>query len=294
MSLRKTITASTSLLASLAVIHPANALEVTAGDYEAFPAGSDIAMLYYQWADRSQTYSHGNQISGNTGLTSNVALARYIHVVKLSDNAVLDPQFILPFGRLSTSGDLSALGNASGAGDLILGAPVKFILDQGTRDVFAIGPYVYLPTGQYDNNKFINLGENRWKGLLQLAYIRHLAPQWALDVVGDATVFGDNTDYTPAHAILKQAPRYEIQAHLRYNILPATALSVGVGNVQGGETELNGVKQGDRLDTTYARLTVTSFVAPTVQLQMQYGRDLSVENGLKEKNRVNFRIVKLF
>lgn len=294
MQLRNTIIAGAVLLASLGMIRPAAALEVTAGDYEAFPAGSDIAMLYYQWADRSQTYSHGNQVSGNTGLTSNVALARYIHVVKLSENAVLDPQFILPFGRLSTSGDMAALGNASGTGDLILGAPVKFILDQSTRDVFAIGPYVYLPTGQYDSSKFINLGENRWKGLLQLAYIRHFTPAWALDVVGDATVFGNNTDYTPAHLTLKQATRYELQAHLRYNISPATALSVGVGNVQGGETELNGVKQGDRLDTTYARLTVTSFVAPTVQVQVQYGRDLSVENGLKEKNRVNFRFVKLF
>lgn len=292
MHISKTIIAAA--LAASVVALPAHALEVTAGDYEAAPGGTNIALLYYQWAERKQNYAHGQQISGNAGLESNIALARYIHVIKLSENAVIDPQFILPMGRLSTSGDLGALGSTSGMGDLIVGAPVKFILDQYTRDVFAIGPYLYLPTGSYDSQRVINLGENRWKALLQLAYIRHFNDRWALDVVGDVTVYGDNDDYTASHARRKQASSYEMQAHLRYNLSATTALSAGLGNVRGGETELNGSKQADRLNTTYARLTATSFVTPTVQLQMQIGRDLSVENGLKERARINFRLAKLF
>ncbi|WP_199525650.1 MULTISPECIES: transporter [unclassified Herbaspirillum] len=283
-----------SLLYALSLSQSASALEVTAGDYEAYPAGANIAMLYYQYAERKDSYVHGNKVSGNFGLTSNVALARYIHVVKLSESAVLDPQFILPFGTLRTNGDATVLGNASGTGDLILGAPVKFILDQTTRDVISIGPYLYLPTGNYDSNKLLNLGENRWKALFQLAYIRHFNADWALDLVGDVTINGNNTDFTPAHATMKQAPRYEAQAHLRYNLSSATALSVGFGSVRGGETEVNGVKQGDKLNTQYARLTVTSFINPSTQVQFQYGQDVAVDNGLKERNRINFRIAKLF
>lgn len=286
--------ATLAALLLYALSQSAAALEVTAGDYEAFPAGSNIALLYYQYAERTDSYVHGNKVSGNFGMDSSVALARYIHVVKLSESADLDPQFILPFGSLRTNGDASVLGNASGSGDLIVGAPVKFILDQKTRDVFSVGPFLYLPTGSYDSNKLLNLGENRWKALLQLAYIRHFNDSWALDLVGDVTVHGDNTDYTPAHATLKQAPRYEAQAHLRYNLSPATALSVGFGSVHGGETKLNGISQGDRINTQYARLTVASFINQSTQLQFQYGRDISVDNGLKERNRLNFRIVKLF
>lgn len=285
---------ASSFLYAVSLSQSAAALEVTAGDYEALPAGSNIAMLYYQYAERKDSYASGNKVSGNFDMTSNVALARYIHVLKLSDSAVLDPQFILPLGTLRTAGDASVLGDASGTGDLIVGAPVKFILDQNTRDVFSIGPYLYLPTGTYDSNKLLNLGENRWKVLLQLAYIRHFNADWALDLVGDVTINGNNTDYTATHATMKQAPRYEVQAHLRYNLSPATALSVGVGSVRGGETEVNGVKQGDQINTQYARMTVTSFIRPDIQLQFQYGQDLSVENGLKERNRLNFRIAKLF
>ncbi|MCA1325193.1 transporter [Herbaspirillum sp. alder98] len=277
-----------------ALARSASALEVTAGDYEAFPAGSNIAMMYLQYAQRSDSFANGNKLSSNFDMNSSVALARFIHVVKLSDNAVLDPQFILPFGQLRTGGDASVLGNASGTGDLIVGAPVKYVLDQNTRDVISIGPYLYLPTGSYDSNKLLNLGENRWKALVQLAYIRHFNAQWALDLVGDVTVHGDNTNYTPAHATLKQAARYEVQAHLRYNLSQATALSAGVGSIHGGQTKVNGVDQNDRINTQYARLTVTSFITPTVQWQVQYGRDLSVENGLKEKNRINLRLAKLF
>jgi hypothetical protein len=271
----------------------AAALEVTAGDYEALPPGTSLALLYYQHAERNSLVTGGRQVSSNFRLDSDIALARYIHVLKLSDDAVLDPQVIVPFGRLRTGGDAAVLGSAGGGADIIVGAPVKFVLDQATRDVASIGPYLYLPTGAYDREKMLNLGEHRWKALLQLAYIRHFSTAWALDVVGDATIHGDNGSYTRAGATLGQKPRYEAQAHLRYQLSPATALSAGIGNVRGGETDVDGVRQGDQLDTRYGRLTVTRFVTPTTQLQLQWGRDFSVSNGPKEKNRINFRIARL-
>lgn len=283
-----------ALSAGLLLAPAASALEVTAGDYEAFPAGSNIAMLYYQYATRGSAYANGNKVSGNFGLDSNVALARYIRVVGLSENLVIDPQFIVPAGRLRTGGDAAALGTASGVGDLIVGAPLKWILDTRTRDVVSVGPYLYAPTGSYDSARALNLGENRWKGLLQVAYIRHFNADWALDLVGDVTVHGKNTAYTATRATLRQERRHEVQAHLRYNLTPATALSAGIGRIGGAENVVDGARQGDRLDTRYARLTVTSFVSPAVQLQLQYGKDLAVDSGPRERQRFNFRVARLF
>jgi hypothetical protein len=38
----------------------------------------------------------------------------------------------------------------------------------------------------------------------------------------------------------------------------------------------------------------STFVAPTVQLMVQYGQSIKVENGAKESNRINLRIAKVF
>jgi hypothetical protein len=296
-TVRKTLvflTARVAAAVGLSFGVPAHALEVTAGDYEIYPAGVNIGLLYYQHAERSTLYSNGNKVSSNFKLKSDIGLLRYIRPVKLSDTATLDVNFILPFGQLKGSGDASVLGKASGAADLILGAPVKFLLDPTTKDAFSVGPFIYLPTGNYDKTKPLNLGENRWKGLLQLAYVAHFGPTWALDAIGDVLVHGKNDKFGPTNATLKQDPRFEVQGHLRYILSPATALSAGVGYYGGGETKVNGVAQNDKLKTTYARLTATHFFDQTTQMQAQLGQDVSVENGLKEKARINLRFAKIF
>lgn len=279
---------------SLGFAPGAQALEVTAGDYEVYPAGVNIGLLYFQHADRSDLYVKGDKVSSNFKLKSDIGLLRYIRPIKLSETAVLDFNVILPFGSLRGSGDASVLGSASGQADLILGAPVKFLLDPNTKDAFSVGTYVYLPTGSYDKTKPLNLGENRWKGLLQLAYVAHFGPEWALDTVGDVEIHGKNTKFGPMDATREQDARYELQAHLRYITSPVTAYSLGLGHYLGGENKVNGVAQDDSLKTTYARLTATHFIDQTTQVQAQIGQDLQVENGPKEKLRLNLRVAKIF
>jgi len=287
-------TASVTGALGFALAAPAHALEVTAGDYEIYPAGVNIGLLYYQHAERSDLYSNGTKLSSNFKLASDIDLLRYIRPIKLNDTATLDLNVILPFGELKGSGDASVLGKASGVADLIVGAPVKFLLDPTTKDAFSVGTFVYLPTGSYDNAKPLNLGENRWKGLLQLAYVGHFGATWALDAVGDVLVHGKNTKFGPTDATLKQDPRFEVQGHLRYILSATTALSAGMGHYWGAETEVNGLAQNDKLKTTYARLTATHFIDQATQLQAQLGQDVSVENGPKEKARINLRFAKIF
>ena len=107
-------------------------------------------------------------------------------------------------------------------------------------------------------------------------------------------VHGTNDKFGPANATLKQDPRFEVQGHLRYNVSPATALSAGLGYFWGGETKVNGIAQNDKLKSVYARLTATHWLDQTTQLQAQLGQDISVENGPKEKARINLRIGKIF
>lgn len=273
---------------------PSQALEFTAGDYEQLPAGVNVGLLYLQHAQRDTLYSGGAAVSQDFRLTSDVALLRYIHVLKLGSATTFDANLILPLGRLHAGGAAATLGNASGAGDVVTGGAFKFLLDPQTRDVVSIAPFLTLPTGRYEPAQALNIGENRWKLLLQAVYVRHLSDRWAMDLGVDATRFGDNTAYGAAGARLSTALRTEAQVHVRYNVSAATAFSVGLGRINGAENRVGGIPQGDRLGTTYARLTAAQFVGPATQWQVQLGQDLKTQSGPREKVRLNLRVMQLF
>lgn len=269
-------------------------LETAPGDYEPLPAGKTALLLYYQHAQSERFYSGGHEVSDDFRLRSDIGLLRVMQSVPLSDTTFFEPQAILPFGHLKASGDASALGSTSGVGDLIVGLPVKWRLPTAHADVVSFGPYIYAPTGSYDRNDALNLGEDRWRLVLQGAYVHHFNERWALDTVADVSWFSHNDDYSAEGSTLRQKARQEYQAYVRYQWSPTTTLGIGGGHVRGGRTEVDGTDQDDETRTTYARLTLSHFFAPDLQFQVQAGRDLSVEQGFKEEGRLNFRLLKLF
>lgn len=284
------------ILASLATTvfsTPSFAIDVDAGDYTALPAGTNLALLYYQGATRNSIYSNGAKATGNNRLDSNVGILRGVHFTEIGGYTV-DPQFLLPFGKLTAKNDLaSALGEESGIGDLILASTVWLINDPKKSTYFGITPFLFAPTGSYDKNKVLNLGENRWKFTLQGGLITSLTDKLLLDVIGDVTFFGKNDEYL-GNNTLKQRNQYQFQTYLRYQINPTWDVRVGASYIVGGETELNGVSRNDKTRTTKFSLGSGYFVAPDIQLLGSYGRDASVENGFKENNRLNLRILKVF
>ncbi|KWS14475.1 transporter [Pseudomonas syringae] len=287
----RSVLASSTMLCWSTVTH---ALEITAGDYEPLPVGMNALLVYAQHAESSDFYSNGQKVSDDFRLKTDVSLLRYIHSFALSNNAVIEPQFILPYGHLKAGGEASALGQTTGAGDLILGAPVKWTLATANKDVFSVAPYLYLPTGSYENDDTLNLGENRWRLLLQAAYIHHFNARWALDTAADVSWFSDNDDYGSGSDTLAQKTRYEYQAYLSYNVSPQTRFAVGGGHIDGGENRVGGVNQDDQLSTTYLRVSATHMLTPSIQVQAVLGRDVEVEEGFQEKSRLNLRLAKLF
>ncbi|ABM97321.1 transporter [Methylibium petroleiphilum] len=112
---------------------PARALDLDADDYAsgAIPAGTNLALLYYQHAQRNKVYSDGNQVAGGD-LKSDVGILRLVRFVDIGGFRA-DPQILLPFGSLKASNDLNALGSTSGVGDLIVTGTVWLVNkpDQG-------------------------------------------------------------------------------------------------------------------------------------------------------------------
>lgn len=272
---------------------PCAALDVDAGDYAALPPGTNLGLLYYQHASRDALYSNGNKAAGNNRLDSDVGILRGVHYMDVGGYTI-DPQFLLPFGSLRAKDNLSALGDASGVGDLILAATLWLVNDPKSNTYFGITPFITAPTGRYDKNKSLNLGENRWKYTLQGGFITGLTDKLLLDVIGDVTIFGRNDEFGASSATMKQRALYELQTFLRYQITPTWDVRLGAAHVTGGQTEVNGTRQNDRTRTTKVSLGTAYFLTPTIQAMASYGRDISVENGLRENNRFNFRVLKVF
>lgn len=270
------------------------AVTVDAGDYTRLPDGTNLAVLYLQHTTGSDLYVNSHKVSDNADLDVNLAILRGVHYIDFWKLTVA-PQFLLPIGELKSGGDISMLNSKNGIGDLILAPTIHVFKDPERKKAFAITPWLYLPTGAYDRDKDFNaLGENRWKLALQAGYITPITDRWTLDLVGDVMFFGDNTDFTSNSLTLKQSPMYEGQVHLRYHLNVSTYISAMVSHSWGGETKIDGVDQNNEQSRTKTLWSIGHFLTPTLQILGSYGTDLSVDEGVEEAHRLNFRLVKVF
>ncbi|SDB93207.1 transporter [Acinetobacter boissieri] len=281
-----------ALLTAVAASH-VHALEVQPGDFEALPNGTAMGLVYYNYTSSKDLYANDRKVSSNAKLKANAGLARFIYAIHPIPNVSIEPQVILPFGRITTDGDISVLGKTTAIGDIVYGMPIKYIPDAAPKHTFGIAPFVTLPTGKYDNNRGLNLGENRWNTIVQLAWLYHIHPQFTLENIVDGTIYGKNSDYQ-GHSTLKQKTKYEYQSYLRYNVSPATAFGIGGGWIWGGETKVNEINQDNRSNTIYGKLIATHFITPRFQVNMSIGKDFKAENGFKQDIDTYLRFAYLF
>lgn len=279
---------------ALSVPLSAGAVTIDAGDITRLPAGTNLAVLYMQHSTGDTLYADGDKVSEDARLSADVGIARGVRYFQFG-NQLHALQFLQPFGRVNTGGDLEALESANGFGDLILVDTIHLIDAAAEKRALVVSPWLWLPTGQYDRNRAINaLGENRWKFALQVGYMTPIPGNLMLDVIGDVTFFGDNDDFGPTGVTLSQKPLYELQAHLRYPFSDATYISPMISYSWGGETEVDGVDQDNAQRRLKALLSVGHFLTPTWQILGSAGTDLSVRNGVKEDVRINLRLLKIF
>jgi hypothetical protein len=284
------VAAATGMLST--TVH---AVDVDAGDYTTLPAGTNLGVMYYQHAERNALYAQDRRVPIDARLDSDIGILRGVHFTEIA-GVIVDPQFLLPFGRLHGKGDLDALGSNSGVGDLILAVGVFGTRPQA-RSHFAVMPYLWLPTGQYSRHDPLSLGENRWKFALQAGYITPVSEKVTLDLIGDVTVFGKNGDAddgTGGRTTLKQRPLFDLQVHTRYHVGPATDLRFQIAHSFGGETKLGDVRQDNRISTTRAKLGFSHFIGPKTQLLATYNRDLDVKEGFKINNGIQLRLLHLY
>jgi hypothetical protein len=158
-------------------------------------------------------------------------------------------------------------------------------------------PYLYVPAGAYDAGRTLNVGENRWKFDLQLGGVQQLGNGFATQLSSDVMWYGVNDDATGIGTDrLKQDNTYQFQGWLSWTP-PADkswTLAVGYSQYWGGKQQLDDAGNGQATRVDQARLELSKFVTPTVQVQGLLQRDLNVDGGFKEDLHTTLRVMKLF
>ncbi|MBA1264648.1 transporter [Stutzerimonas sp. NM35] len=268
------------------------ALDVDPGDYDMVPPDTTLGLLYMQHAERNNLYQGGDKVSDKHKYDTDIAMLRAVRYKDIRGH-LTNFQLILPFAHISTGGESGAFGSESGMGDPILGSAI-YTKGSTTSKTLAVTQYLHLPLGRYDKNRPLNIGENRWKYVFQVGHMRALTDKISLDLVADATLFGDNDDYTPAGLKLEQDPQYQMQGFLRYKIGENLSIHTGYSRIWGGETEVEGISQNNESKQEKFMAGGSYFVSPRTQLLATFGRDVSVENGYKEDSRLNLRLLHVF
>jgi hypothetical protein len=107
-----------------------------------------------------------------------------------------------------------------------------------------VGLVVQVPTGQYLEDKLLNLGTNRVTFRPQLG-VAQKRGKWAFETTASSWIFTDNDEFFNGK-LLQQDPLYTIQAHADYTFRPGLWVGGGVGYGLGAKSTVDGVRKDNQ------------------------------------------------
>jgi Putative MetA-pathway of phenol degradation len=113
-----------------------------------------------------------------------------------------------------------------------------------TETIVGLALAVRLPTGEYIEDKLINLGQNRYAFRPQLGVV-HDRGKWTAETTGEVAFYTENDKFFNGNS-RTQRTRYFIHAHLTYTFRPGLWVGAGIGYDNGGENSINGIDKDDK------------------------------------------------
>lgn len=139
---------------------------------------------------------------------------------------------------------------------------------QKVETIVGVGLSVQLPTGDYMDDKLINLGNNRYTLRPQVG-VELKRGNWSTEVTGLIAIHTDNNDFFNGKT-LEQAPFYTIHGHLTYTFQPGLWASAGAGYSYGGRNTVDGIKKDDRREDLSWALSLGIPITRHIGVKMAY------------------------
>jgi len=101
------------------------------------------------------------------------------------------------------------------------------------------------PTGDYKEDKLINLGKNRFTFRPQFG-VTHTRGKWTAEVTTDLVFFTENDEFFNGNT-LEQDPLFVIRGNIIHTFRPGFWVGAGFGYDYGGENSVNGIDSNNRM-----------------------------------------------
>jgi hypothetical protein len=228
--------------------------ELTPRAYWPAPEGTKVAVIGYAHSSGDTLFDRSIPLYGVESDLDSTVLA-YVQSFSLagrSANILLE----LPYSDGETDGfieTIPASGKYSGFADIgvtlsfnLAGAPSMTpqefqALRADPHPILGASIKVVAPTGDYDSDRLLNVGANRWAVKPELGYMLPLALKWLLELEAGVWLFGDDDDFVAGKK--EQDPIYAFEVHLVRRFKPGFWASLDANYYTGGRQTIG----GDRL-----------------------------------------------
>jgi hypothetical protein len=262
------LTRSGAALVVMALVGTALAAEAQDLEPRAYvntPVGMNFLILGYGYTRGDVAFDSSVPIE-DAELTVHSAVLAYARALDVWGRAgKLD--VTLPYAWLSGSAKVAGQPrdrDVSGLGDprlrfsvLVYGAPALTLAEFADYQpdlIVGASLSVTAPIGQYDSDKLVNIGTNRWSVRAELGISKTLGAL-TVELAPSVTFYTDNDDFISGKT-LERDPLYAVQAHVVYHTRVGPWAAVDATYYTGGRTTVDGVRGEQpehlRLGTTLA------------------------------------------
>lgn len=137
-----------------------------------------------------------------------------------------------------------------------------------SETIVGVALAVGLPTGDYQRDKLLNLGENRFVFRPQLGVL-HSRGRWSAEFTGEVAFHTENNEFVRIYS-LEQKPLYILHGHLIHTFSPGHWASISLGFNYGGEHLLNDTAQDDKQQNIGWKLSYALPLTASAGIQASY------------------------
>ncbi|TWU30827.1 transporter [Novipirellula artificiosorum] len=137
-----------------------------------------------------------------------------------------------------------------------------------SESILGVALEVQLPTGQYFNDKLINLGTNRFTFRPQLGVVHQEGP-WSVEMTVSSWFYTDNEEFFNGNQ-LKQDPLHTVQGIIDYTFQPGLWVGTGFAYGAGGKSTVNGIQKDDPRDSLIWGLALGYPISKQIGGQLTY------------------------
>ena len=135
-----------------------------------------------------------------------------------------------------------------------------------------------VPVGDYDGQKLINIGTNRWSAKMEIGFSKALPRQWILEVSLAGTFYEANDDFRGGRT-REQDPIYALQLHAVRSLRSGMWIAVDSTHYRGGQTATDGVQNPNFQSNDRLGLTLSVPINRAQSVKVYYNSGVSTRTG---------------